>query len=351
MNLPLKNPVLAEIRQQFQLERQAGRARHREIAEKLNISEGELIAAHIGAPADGLMRVSRLQPDWHALLKAFASLKQVMSLTRNAACVHEKDGVYSSVIEQANVVSVRGEQIDLQCRFAHWQHGFAVEESSEKGVQRSLQFYDAAGGAVHKVFLRPHSDVAAYLALVEQFSDKNQLPGITVQPFVAPTAIKDFPSFLVAWDMVHEARDLYTLLAHCGGACLSYVQQLAAEVAQQVPVNAARVLLETAATEAIAVLILTGNTGVTQAHSGLIDKVVVMGPWLNVLDPGFNLHLREDHIAFAWVVIQSGLHGLFSSLALLNEDGELITLFASVNVTDRPEANAWADLIERLPKV
>ncbi|MNU07363.1 hemin-degrading HenS.ChuX domain protein [compost metagenome] len=75
-----------------------------------------------------------------------------------------------------------------------------------------------------------------------------------------------------------------------------------------------------------------------------------MGPWLNVLDPGFNLHLREDHIATAWVVIQSSLHGLFSSLALLNEGGELITLFASANGTGKSEAQAWAQLIERLPR-
>lgn len=351
MNLPLKSPVFAEIRQQFQLERQAGRARHREIAEKLNISEGELLAAHIGAPAEGLMRVTRLQPDWYALLVAFASLKQVMALTRNAACVHEKVGIYASVIEQASILSVRGEQIDLQCHCGHWQHGFAVEESGEKGVQRSLQFYDTAGVALHKVFLRLQSDVAAYLALVEQFSDENQLPGITVRPSDATAPIRDFQSFLIAWDRVHDARDLYALLAQCEGACLSYLQQLSAEVAQQVSVNAARELLESAAAETIAPLILTGNAGVTQAHSGPIDKVVVMGPWLNVLDPGFNLHLREDHIASAWIVIQSGLHGMFSVMVLLDQDGGLIGLFASASVAGKPEDRAWAKLIERLPRV
>lgn len=351
MNLPLNNPVLAEVRHQFQLERQAGGARHREIAAKLNISEGELIAAHVGAPADGLMRVTRLQPDWHALLVTCASLGQVMALTRNASCVHEKDGLYSSVTEQANVVAVQGEQIDLQCHFEYWQHGFAVEESGEKGVQRSMQFYDTAGVALHKVFLRPQSDVAAYLALVEQFSDENQLPGITVRSSVAAAPIRDFPSFLMAWDGVHNARDLYALLAQSKGACLSYLQQLAAEAAQQVSANAARLLLEAAAAETIALLILTGNAGVTQAHSGPIDKVVVMGPWLNVLDPGFNLHLREDHIASAWMVIQSGLHGMFSAMALLDQHGAMITLFASANVAGKSEDSAWADLIERLPKV
>ncbi len=350
MNLPLKNPLLAEIRRQFELERQAGRARHREIAEKLNISEGELIATHIGAPADGLMRVTRLRPEWHALLVAFASLKHVLALTRNAACVHEKEGVYGLVAAQDNVITVGGEQIDLQCHLEHWQHGFAVAESGEKGVQRSLQFYDTAGVAVHKVFLRPQSDIAAYLAMVAQFSDENQLPGIVVRPPVTIAVAQDFPSFLMAWDRVHDARDLYTLLAQCEGACLSYVQQLAAETARQVPVHAARALLETAANEAIAPLILTGNAGVTQAHSGPVDKVVVMGPWLNVLDPGFNLHLREDHIASAWVVVQSGLHGMFSTLVLLDGAGALIALFASANVAGESE-NTWAELIDRLPKV
>lgn len=350
MNLPLKNPLLAEIRRQFELERQAGRARHREIAGKLNISEGELIAAHIGAPADGLMRVKRLQPDWRALLVACASLKQVMALTRNASCVHEKEGLYTSVTQQANGVAVHGEQIDLQCHFEHWQHGFAVEESGEKGVQRSVQFYDPAGMAVHKVFLRPQSDITAYLALVEQFSDENQLPGITVRPSVAAALIQDFPAFLMAWDMVHDARDSYALLAKCQGACLSYQQQLAAEAVQQVSVSAARLLLETAAAENVAPLILTGNAGVTQSHSGPIDKVVIMGPWLNVLDSRFNLHLREDHIASAWVVVQSGLQGMFSALVLLDEAGALIALFACANVAGTSE-KAWAELIQRLPKV
>jgi putative hemin transport protein len=254
------------------------------------------------------------------------------------------------VTEQGNVVIVGGDQIDLQCHLEHWQHGFAVAESGEKGVQRSLQFYDTAGVAVHKVFLRAQSDIAAYLALVEQFSDENQLPGIVARPSVTTAVVQDFPSFLMACDSVHDARDLYALLAQCEGACLFYLQQLAAETARQVPVPAARVLLEAAANEAFAPLILTGNAGVTQAHSGPVDKIVVMGPWLNVLDPGFNLHLREDYIASAWVVVQSGLHGMFSALVLLDGTGSLIALFASANVAGESE-NAWAELIDRLPKV
>lgn len=55
----------AFIRQQFVIERQSGKARHRDIAEKLQISEGELIAAHVGAGhEEPLMRAIRLQAVW-----------------------------------------------------------------------------------------------------------------------------------------------------------------------------------------------------------------------------------------------------------------------------------------------
>jgi len=346
MNLPLTNDPLAAIREQFALARKAGLARHREIAENLHISEGELIAAHIGAEATALMRATRLQPRWVEVLTALASLGEVMALTRNASCVHEKEGRYAAVTG----ASVRGVHIDLHCHFAQWQHGFAVEESGEKGVQRSLQFYDATGTAVHKVFLRPHSDLSAYLALVDHYADANQQPGITVQSLPVTGVEADFPAFLAAWDAVSDARDLHALLAQSQGGALSYLQQMCAESVLAVSVNAARTLLENAATEAVSVCILVGNAGVTQAHQGAVDKVVVMGPWLNVLDPGFNLHLREDHIASAWVVVQSSVQGMFSALTLLDQSGGLIALFAADRVADKPEAVAWAALIDRLPK-
>jgi len=363
MNLPLMNDPLATIREQFAQARQAGRARHREIAEGLHISEGELIAAHtgvqVGAEATALMRATRLQPRWADVLTALTSVGEVMALTRNASCVHEKDGSYAAVtdavaiadtINHAQDAIVRGTHIDLHCHFTQWQHGFAVEESGEKGVQRSLQFYDATGTAVHKVFCRPQSDLSAYLALVEQFAHTDQQPGIVVQPLSTAEHVTDFAAFLAAWDAVNDARDLHKLLAQSRGAALPYLQQMRAESVQAVPVNAARTLLENAATEAVSVLILVGNAGVTQAHQGAVDKVVVMGPWLNVLDPGFNLHLREDHIASAWVVVQSSVQGMFSALTLLDQSGALIALFAADGEPGKPETGAWAALIDRLQK-
>src|SRR5690606_25779904 len=45
---------------------------------------------------------------------------------------------------------------------SHWQHAYMVEKEIEGGPRRSLQVFDAAGDAVHKIFLRPESDIAAW---------------------------------------------------------------------------------------------------------------------------------------------------------------------------------------------
>jgi putative heme degradation protein len=48
------------------------------------------------------------------------------------------------------------------------------------------------------------------------------------------------------------------------------------------------------------IMISVGNRGCEQVFSGPIKRVVRHGPWLDVLDPEFNLYLRTDRIASSW---------------------------------------------------
>jgi putative hemin transport protein len=75
-------------------------------------------------------------------------------------------------------------------------------------------------------------------------------------------------------------------------------------------------------------MIFIGNRGCLQVFSGAVDRVKRMGPWLNVLDPGFNLHLREDRIASSWVVAKPTKAGIVRSLELYDADGETLDLVA-----------------------
>ena len=146
------------IRDHFSTLRRTSKARHRDIADTFKISEGELIAVHVGMADDdspSILQATRLRPEWSAIIESLEPLGEVMALTRNASCVHEKTGVYRKASHHNQRGLVLGGEIDLRVFYHQWAHGFAVSEQSEQGVQRSLQFFDAAGTAVHKIFLKP----------------------------------------------------------------------------------------------------------------------------------------------------------------------------------------------------
>lgn len=344
----------AFIRQQFVIERQSGKARHRDIAEKLQISEGELIAAHVGAGhEEPLMRATRLQPVWPTLIKSLEPLGEVMALTRNLSCVHEKTGVYTNVSDSNHVGLVLGADIDLRAFYGQWAHGFAVSETSENSVQQSLQFFDASGTAIHKVFIKPQSHVAAYEAFVAQFADADQQPGLVPLPVATPVAEQaddsiDVDGFQAAWAALQDTHDFFALLKKFGVSRLQSMRLGEARFVQPINPASARQLLETAASDNVAIMIFVGNPGMIQIHSGLVKKIAVMGPWLNVLDPGFNLHLREDHIASAWIVRKPTVDGLVTSLELFDQHGEVIAMFFGERKPGKPELTTWRTLVEGL---
>ena len=148
--------------------------RNREAAAAAGCSEGEAIASLVGESA------IRLAGDFPALVAALKALGEVMALTRNESVVHERVGTYLDASHDGHVGLVLGEDIDLRIFYSHWKHVFALTEDTPRGPQRSLQVFDAAGMAVHKVFLKPQSKLAEYMALVEAWSAADQSPGIVV---------------------------------------------------------------------------------------------------------------------------------------------------------------------------
>jgi putative hemin transport protein len=70
--------------------------------------------------------------------------------------------------------------------------------------------------------------------------------------------------------------------------------------------------------------------------------------WLNVLDPGFNLHLREDHIASAWVVKKPTVDGTVTSLELFDPAGDTIAMLFGKRKPGQPELPEWQATVERL---
>jgi putative hemin transport protein len=348
---------LAQLRAAFAAARAARGVRHRDLAAELGVSEGELIAAHAGLfeAAESPLKATRLQHRWPELIAAAESLGDVTALTRNDSCVHEKVGTYRDCSVNGTVGLVLGGAIDLRVFYACWAHGFAVQEQTAQGPQRSLQFYDAQGTAVHKIFLREREpdapSVQAWERLVADFRAAGTTPGITVVPEVRtpperPDAEVDQAGFRSAWSSMRDTHEFFGLLKRHGLSRTQALRLAAPEFAQAVDPGTAQEVLQRASQTGTPIMVFVGNPGMIQIHSGPVNRVEVRGPWLNVLDPGFNLHLREDHIASAWRVRKPTSDGLVSSLELFDAQGRTIAMFFGERKPGQAERCDWRELLE-----
>jgi putative hemin transport protein len=304
-------------------------ARIRDAADELGVSEAELVMTEV----DGAAR--RLDGDWGQLLQRLPALGTVMTLTRNPHVVHEKVGRFESVTVNpghGGIGLVLGPDIDLRIFLRHWRHGFAVAKATKEGVRNSLQFFDETGTAVHKIFLKPESDIAAYETLVDDFAMEALRP-LEIAPPPArraprPDAEIDVPALRQAWLALKDTHDFVPLLMKQKVQRLQALRLAGADLAVEVPVMSLRRTLEWAASASAEIMVFVGNRGCIQIHTGPVKTLRAMGPWFNVLDPGFNLHLREDRIASAWVVRKPTSDGVITSLELFDaENGLIATLF------------------------
>lgn len=82
-----------------------------------------------------------------------------------------------------------------------------------------------------------------------------------------------------------------------------------------------------------------------QIRTGPVHRLVGTGPWYNVLDTGFNLHLKETAIAEAYVVTKPTEDGPVTSLEVLDADGMLIVQFFGKRKPGTPELADWRALL------
>jgi putative hemin transport protein len=318
--------------------------RIRDAAARLGVPEAALRATAVGATT------TRLVDDWQGVLRRAPLLGEVMALTRNEHAVHEKVGEYRTPSFTGSHGLVLGGPIDLRLFLNRWHHGFAVDEDGA----RSLQFFDEYGEAIHKVHAREATDRGEWDKLVAIFRADDQRPGFTpsVRPAPAPErpdAHIDGPALRAAWLAMRDTHEFFGLLRRLEVSRLQAMRHAPEGHARRVAVDALDRLLPVAAGLALPIMVFVGNPGCIQIHTGPVARIAPMGPWINVLDPGFNLHLRRDRVDQAWVVRKPTSDGVVSSLELFDADGGTIALVFGERKPGAPELAAWRDALDDLP--
>ena len=321
--------------------------RIRDAANQLSVTEVELLATSCGDS------VIRLRSEWDALFKQLNTLGRVMALTRNAHAVHERHGVYNNVKITGPMGLVLDAEIDLRLFLAKWDVGFAVKEESKQGLRHSLQFFDKCGTAVHKIYLTDMSNLLAYNKLVKQFRAENQSSMQNIvdkpenTPELADTEI-DIDGLYVDWDNLQDVHDFFALLKKYQVSREQALRLAGDERAYRVKPNSFRELLTQAKDAQLPIMLFVGSPGCIQIHTGTVNKLVATDDWFNVLDPDFNLHVREDQIASAWVVKKPSTDGQISSLELFDAHGELILQMFGKRKPGIPENTDWRNTLSLL---
>jgi putative hemin transport protein len=319
--------------------------RQRDAAARLGVSEAELVATLVGG------RARRLRPDWETLLHRLHRLGEVMALTRNEHAVIEKDGHYRNVELFEHAGNVLDEGIDLRLFPHHWAFAYAVSEEDDK--RRSIQIYGRDGLAMHKVFQRGDDGRAAFEELSLELEHPDQTAGETVAappaaPVAVPDAAIDVAALRARWQALQNTHEFFHLLRAIGASRTQALRLAGAEWAERVEPLGLRKVLEQARVAELPVMLFVGNRGMLQIHSGPVRRLVQRGDWLNVLDPGFSLHLDERGIDGAWVVRKPTSEGIVTSLELYDAAGENILLAFSKRKPASEEISAWRAIVAGL---
>jgi putative hemin transport protein len=277
-----------------------------------------------------------------------------MALTRNENCVHERKGVYGMPSFDGHIGLVLGDDIDLRIFMMSWAMGFAVREKMPKGGERrSLHFFDAAGGALHKIYLQDEADTAAFDRVVSAFAAPDQSPIQAVGTVAEATP--DQPDSAIEvdrmrerWANLKDTHDFFPLLRKYKVGRKQALRLGGADFAIELKTSDARATLEAAAASDLPIMVFVGNRGIIQIHTGKTKKLVAMGDWFNVLDPDFNLHLRETGIESVWLVRKPTTDGDVTSIEIFDKAGELIATFFGKRKPGQPEDQNWRTLAQSL---
>lgn len=321
--------------------------RIRDAAATLGVSEAELVALGVGKTA------TPLKADWRGILNDMQEVGRVMCLTRNEHCVHERHGRFEGVDVNAPHGIVLGPDIDLRLFLGSWKHGFAVREPLKQGDRLSLQFFDGAGDAVHKIYATEETDRPAFDALIARYTatpDDMKIVARTADAIDRPDSEIDVEGLRAAWLAMKDTHEFFGMLGKFKVGRVQALRLVGEDLARELPARALRAAFEAAAADGTPIMVFVGSHGCIQIHTGPVKRLVEAHGWFNVLDPDFNLHLREDGVARVFSVRKPTEDGIVTSIEAFDANNRNILLMFGARKPGKPELEEWRSIVANVEK-
>lgn len=319
----------------------------RDLAKILGISEAELTALRV--PHDA----AKLNVDARTLLAALENVGGTKSITRNDYAVHEQQGRYENQHLNGHAgLILNPRSLDLRLFLQHWLHIFSMTESTPHGDRHSIQFFDAQGDAVHKVYTTEETDLAVWSALVAQYkTDVNQPLQLEATPAAPAVNIADVSALDAEWRAMTDVHQFFQLIKRHDVTRQQAFHAVGDDLAWRVENGSLTRLLNIVKDDQNEIMIFVGNKGCVQIFTGQIEKVMPHGEWINVFNKCFTLHLVESAIAESWITRKPTKDGFVTSLELFAADGTQIAQLYGQRTEGMQEQRQWREQLSQLTSV
>lgn len=328
-----------------QLLEEQPKLRIRNAANALGVSELELLLSR----EEG---VQPLKSEFGALMSAMDAVGDVMILTRNNQVVHEVTATFNKfTVAGKGAMGLAVGDIDVRVFLNQWAHGYLVTENTGKITRESMQFFSAYGLALHKIYKTEATNTAAWDALLGSYLDSSiptlQLAEAPIrQPRADANAI-DVEALRKDWAVLKDVHHFHAMLKRNKVDRLTALELVGSEWITRLKTTTDNVrspldkIMEQAKASECAIMVFVGNPGIVQIFAGTVDNIKRMGPWMNVLDKGFNLHANTDGITDWFVVRRPSTDGTITSLEGYNADGEIVITLFGDRKPGNPESTHW----------
>lgn len=324
--------------------------RIRQAASQLQVSELELLLCR---EPEG---VQALKPEFPALLEAMESVGEVMILSRNESVVHEVTGTFKDFhTSSSGAMGLAVGQMDVRVFFRQWRHGYCVQEQVRSGLRESLQFFDAHGQAIQKIYRTENTDAEDWKALLGRFLAETG-PTPVIKPPRPPLQRAnqqdiDAEALRQDWASLKDVHHFNAMLKRHSVDRLTALELVGPAYARRLDSgNNGTITPEDSVLGQLLVLVrisqcpimvFVGNPGIVQIHTGPVTRVVPTSPWLNILDPDFNLHANVASIQQWWRVQRPSSDGPVTSLEGYDASGDLVLTLFGARKPGQPEASQW----------
>lgn len=297
-----------------------------------------------------------------AVLKQFESFGEVESIVRNELAVHEKTAPYHNLKlgkKMGLALNVGG--LDLRFFMWQWQYMLAVTDTSRRDKPSySIQFYNAQGAAIEKVYLRELSDdnVARWQEMIQQqkqsFSEGELI--LSAQEPLSDWQYKALneeasKQLQQGWLGLTDVHQFHGLLKNLDIDRASSYRQAPEQMTHQLNIAAIEATFEHARDTQCPIMIFVGNSGIVQIQSGTVQTLKRMGDWFNILDKdhnNFTLHLKDKALAQVWCVKRPTKDGIVTCIEGFDRCGVSIFSIFGQRVEGMPELKEWQDIVTKV---